>query len=243
MIQTLHPSIQGRARAFLSRAKQEGFNLRITHAYRSIAEQNALWEQGRKRPGQIVTNARGGQSFHNFGLAFDVVDTIKGYNINWDALGDIARSVGLEHGDRGMVDKPHFQWRDGLTLAQVQKGARPAIPAPAQPTNNDEEEDMKRHPFIHERYTGRYTHPVKNAKDREVWITLNEGKDRWIVSEEEMHETEFYFDREFFPMTKAELEKTWPNNKGVWSMGSALCKRPWLTFLEGEESRAPKDRK
>ncbi|HEY3885716.1 MAG TPA: M15 family metallopeptidase [Vicinamibacterales bacterium] len=50
----------------------------VQQGYRSIAEQNALFAQGRNAQGQIVnkaavvTDAAGGQSPHNFGLAIDV---------------------------------------------------------------------------------------------------------------------------------------------------------------------------
>lgn len=45
--------------------------IRIVQGLRTIDEQNALFAQGRTTPGKIVTNARGGRSFHNYGLAFD----------------------------------------------------------------------------------------------------------------------------------------------------------------------------
>ena len=47
--------------------------LRITHTYRSIQEQNELYAIGRTIKGNKVTNAKGGQSYHNYGLAFDIV--------------------------------------------------------------------------------------------------------------------------------------------------------------------------
>lgn len=45
--------------------------VRIVQGLRTIEEQNALYAQGRTKPGNIVTNARGGSSFHNYGLAID----------------------------------------------------------------------------------------------------------------------------------------------------------------------------
>jgi hypothetical protein len=126
-INQLHPSVKPKAHCFLDKAQASGFNLRITSGYRTFAEQDALYAQGRTTPGKIVTNAKGGQSFHNFGLAFDVVDANHGYNIDWGHLEGIGTSCGLEHGDRGFIDLPHFQYRGGLTLAQVQAGQRPAV--------------------------------------------------------------------------------------------------------------------
>ena len=46
----------------------KGVRLRFAYVYRSIDEQNALFNQRPK-----VTNAKGGQSIHNYGLAFDIV--------------------------------------------------------------------------------------------------------------------------------------------------------------------------
>ncbi len=50
----------------------EGIYVGIAQAYRTFAEQNALYAQGRTKPGAIVTNARGGQSNHNYGVAVDI---------------------------------------------------------------------------------------------------------------------------------------------------------------------------
>lgn len=135
-IEQLHPSIQRKARDFITGAIDHGFNLRITSGYRSIADQNTLYAQGRTTPGKVVTNAKGGESFHNFGLAFDVFDTNKGYNLDWNALASVAANYELEHGDRGYVDLPHFQFRGGLSLSQVQAGQRPIVDSSTSPANN-----------------------------------------------------------------------------------------------------------
>jgi peptidoglycan LD-endopeptidase CwlK len=123
----LYVTAQRVMRSFLSDALTEGFDLRITDAYRSIQEQNDKWAQGRTKPGNIVTYARGGESFHNFGLAIDIVDRGKGYNIDWEKLGRIGERNGLEWGGRWdkIIDKPHFQYTGGLSLVAVQNGARP----------------------------------------------------------------------------------------------------------------------
>jgi len=70
-IEKLHPVIREEVRELylqINTALPHGVRLRFTHTYRSIAEQNALFA---KRP--KVTNAKGGQSIHNYGLAFDIV--------------------------------------------------------------------------------------------------------------------------------------------------------------------------
>lgn len=46
---------------------------RFAYTLRTFAEQDALYAQGRTTEGKIVTNAKGGQSYHNYGLAVDIV--------------------------------------------------------------------------------------------------------------------------------------------------------------------------
>jgi peptidoglycan L-alanyl-D-glutamate endopeptidase CwlK len=123
----LDPTVKKRAETFLVKAKEAGFNLRITDGYRSFDRQNELYAQGRTKAGSIVTNAKGGDSLHNFGMAFDVVDKDKGYNIDWNKVGQIGRDAGLEWGGdwKSFQDRPHFQYTGGYSLKQVQKGSRP----------------------------------------------------------------------------------------------------------------------
>ena len=68
-IEDLHPKVQPLVRAFEAHAdevlKPQGIDLLITSTYRDHASQQALFDQGRTKPGKIVTNARPGQSFHN----------------------------------------------------------------------------------------------------------------------------------------------------------------------------------
>ena len=63
------------AERLLADAAAAGIPLTVTFTLRSMATQAALYAQGRTRPGPVVTNARAGHSFHNFGLALDVVPT------------------------------------------------------------------------------------------------------------------------------------------------------------------------
>ena len=46
---------------------------RFAYTLRTFAEQDALYAQGRTKGGLKVTNAKGGQSYHNYGLAIDIV--------------------------------------------------------------------------------------------------------------------------------------------------------------------------
>ena len=124
-IANLHPKVQPLARLFLEEAYAAGLDPRIQETFRSVDRQNQLYAQGRTAPGAIVTKARGGQSNHNYGVAFDVVPGALLAQKNWapqDArwaqLGSIGAKHGLEWGGNWkFVDKPHFQmqganWRN-----------------------------------------------------------------------------------------------------------------------------------
>ncbi len=116
--------IRGRVRAFLREAARNGIHLRITEAYRSFARQQALYNQGRTTPGGIVTNAKAGYSYHNFHLAFDVVDIQKGYNTaNWSLIGKLGKKHGFAWGGDwpNFTDRPHFQKTFGKTTAELRE--------------------------------------------------------------------------------------------------------------------------
>lgn len=120
----IHPKIAERAVAFLQRCPVP---VLITQGLRTFAEQNALYAQGRTTKGQKVTNARGGQSYHNYGLAIDFVpiDAVGKLDWNpkhpaWETVIKCAESVGFESGARWkkFVDIPHLQITGGLTIEQ-----------------------------------------------------------------------------------------------------------------------------
>jgi hypothetical protein len=80
-IATLHPKLRAKTFDFIKACEAVGIFLRVTSGFRSYEEQNEIYAKGRtvpnnagKLPGTVVSNARGGQSVHNFGLAFDVVE-------------------------------------------------------------------------------------------------------------------------------------------------------------------------
>ena len=129
-ILTLHPKVQGAATDFINDVEsKENIKLRITQALRSIKKQDALYAQGRTTKGPIVTNAKGSESYHNYGLAIDVVE-IKGnvavWNTNWDAVSKVGISHGFTWGGNWTTpDKPHFQMTFGLTIKQLQQGSKP----------------------------------------------------------------------------------------------------------------------
>lgn len=130
-IRTLLPQTQRAARGFLTRAKQlTGFDVKIISGTRTYAEQDLLYRKGRGSPGPIVTNAKGGQSNHNFAIAWDVGIFKDGHYLTGDTtseartyknLAELARGGDLEWGGdwTSFRDMPHYQLRLGLTLGQV----------------------------------------------------------------------------------------------------------------------------
>ena len=127
----LAPPVKQRAEAFIASAKAKGIDLLVTSTYRDSESQDALYAQGRTTPGNVVTRAKAGQSWHNWRCALDVVPIVNGKAIwddqaMWKQVGEIGKSCGLEWaGDwKTFKESPHFQYTGGLTLAQLQQGAK-----------------------------------------------------------------------------------------------------------------------
>lgn len=120
------PLVGRTAQELVSRMKAAGFPIRVTSTYRSSEEQAMLYAQGRTMPGNIVTNAKAGESFHNYGVAFDVVFREQGYEASdamWKNLGSVGKALGLEWGgDWKNPDRPHFSQKLGYTLKDFQTG-------------------------------------------------------------------------------------------------------------------------
>lgn len=139
VIAGLHPFVQAYARALYFKAREHDLVVNIIGGLRTYAEQDALYAQGRTRPGNVVTNARGGFSNHNFGIAFDVGlferNQYLGESPMYKAVGALGEELGLEWGGnwRTLVDQPHFQLRPGwaaeLTERQMLAGLRERLAA------------------------------------------------------------------------------------------------------------------
>jgi peptidoglycan L-alanyl-D-glutamate endopeptidase CwlK len=120
---------RSRAKAFVAECSKRGIDVLITSTYRDSAAQAALYAQGRTVPGPKVTNAKPGQSWHNWRCAFDFVPIVNG-KAQWNDIatfqrcGEIAESVGLEWAGRWRTFKElaHCQYTGGLTLADLQSG-------------------------------------------------------------------------------------------------------------------------
>lgn len=116
-LKNIKPEIKKKMEMAQRAWKAAGLNVIITQGYRTPAEQEALYAQGRTKPGKIVTNLRGtgkNPSKHCLGMAFDVcfLDGKKAsYNGDWKKLGELGIKCGLIWGGSwtGFVDKPHFE--------------------------------------------------------------------------------------------------------------------------------------
>lgn len=133
LISDLCPALQPLARRFLESCKTAGIDAFITETYRSAAEQNADYAQGRTTPGKIITNARGGESPHNctdpYGVpaarAFDFAIKDATGVLDWDPSDDAwhaAIKIGM---DLGLIsgynwcrikDAPHFELPNWSTI-------------------------------------------------------------------------------------------------------------------------------
>lgn len=123
----LLPLVQRRAEVVVAEMKRLGHEVSIVEGYRSADRQNELYNQGRTTPGAVVTNAKAGESLHNYGVAVDLVFKEEGYNASdtlWALLGEVGKKQGFDWGGdwEGFVDRPHLQLTQSYSLADFQKG-------------------------------------------------------------------------------------------------------------------------
>lgn len=139
----LNPKVKTAGINLITNCYKRGVMIIVVQGYRSIQAQSNLYAQGRTTPGPIVTNAKGGDSFHNYRVAIDfaILDKVTGKKIIWDTKIDQdkdkvadwtevlveARKLGFECGAdfKTFKDMPHLQMRFGLTLADYKAGKRP----------------------------------------------------------------------------------------------------------------------
>ena len=146
-IAKLHPTIREEVTKIIQEcdfALTGKAKVRITQGLRTFAEQEALYAQGRTKPGKIVTKAKAGQSVHNFGFAIDICLIIDNKIASWETAKDwdndqvadwyecvkIFAKHGYEWGGnwKTFKDLPHFDkkgfnnWRKLSKLKQDKNG-------------------------------------------------------------------------------------------------------------------------
>ncbi|MGG4266080.1 peptidoglycan-binding protein [Peribacillus simplex] len=145
----MNPVVKASALEMVERAYNEGIYVQISAGYRSLEEQASLYGQGRvysyngknysnlAKP--IVTNAKPGQSYHNFGLAIDFFivrddgkNAIWTVNSKWQRVAAIGKELGFIWGGdwTSFKDYPHLEMAGGLSYKQLQAGKTPPIIAP-----------------------------------------------------------------------------------------------------------------
>ncbi len=119
-LKNVHPMLARKIRqmADILAVDRPPVTLRVTQGLRTWGEQAQLYAQGRSATGRIVTNAEPGHSYHQFGLAVDVVplglDGQPDWNTThpiWQRIVSVGQNLGLTAGAqfRSFPDYPHFQ--------------------------------------------------------------------------------------------------------------------------------------
>lgn len=133
-INELHPRLQQKVSELQELCKKNGLTIGIGECLRTVAEQDALYAQGRTKPGNIVTNAKGNtySSQHQWGIAFDFYrnDGTGAYNESgnfFERAGNLAKSIGLGWGGdwKSIKDRPHLylpDWGSTATKLKQQYG-------------------------------------------------------------------------------------------------------------------------
>lgn len=130
-LQQLHPICRDKAIDAYNEAVKAtpvGVHPYVDQTMRTFAESDALYQQGRTKPGPIVTQAKAGQSWHNYGLALDFHLQINGKDVwdeknpNWMVVVNIFKAHGFTWGGdwKSFKDYPHLEYKGGNTLASLQ---------------------------------------------------------------------------------------------------------------------------
>ena len=137
----LHPIVEEKTNQLINKAEEIGIPIVISDGFRSVESQDVLYEKGRTIEGSIVTYARGGESYHNYGLAIDFVllndngsisyDLQRDLNGNgeadWFEVVSIGKDLGFSSGADWprFKDYPHLEYTFDLSIRELQEGWRP----------------------------------------------------------------------------------------------------------------------
>jgi peptidoglycan L-alanyl-D-glutamate endopeptidase CwlK len=139
----LNPVVASKMGELKSQSKRIGIHVLITSDFRSSEEQDALYRKGRSDDGSIVTQVKGEQSYHNYGLAIDFALRTPNGKVIWDMKYDgnrngksdwmevvsLAKRLGFSWGGdwASFPDYPHLQMDFGYSIRELQWGWRPPV--------------------------------------------------------------------------------------------------------------------
>ena len=135
-IEKLHPKVRNEVKQIYNKVLERNVTIRFTDTLRTFQEQEALYAKGRTKPGKIITNAKAGESYHNYGLAIDFCLLLNdGKEVSWDRNLDmdednqkdwnevvaVFKHYGWEWGGdwNNFKDYPHFQKTYGFSTSQL----------------------------------------------------------------------------------------------------------------------------
>jgi len=135
-IKMLHPKLRQEVEQIYRELVKQRIPVRITDTLRTFKEQEALYAIGRTKPGSIVTKAKPGQSYHNYGLALDfclltndgreatwnrAADLNLNQKADWDEVVALFKHYGWEWGGEwaSFKDYPHLQKTFGFSTAKL----------------------------------------------------------------------------------------------------------------------------
>jgi len=118
----LNKKVKSKMIAGLQAALQDGHPIAIFETFRYPERQSHLFEIGRSQPGRKVTNADAWESWHNYGLAFDVACKINN-RWSWDYDFTLFSKYFIDQGLHwlGEKDKPHYQANVPLTINELKR--------------------------------------------------------------------------------------------------------------------------
>jgi peptidoglycan L-alanyl-D-glutamate endopeptidase CwlK len=123
----LKPDFKQRVIRWYEECMEEGLKILVYCGYRSNEDQEKLYKQGRSTDGKIVTNAKAGQSFHNYGRAIDYVP-VKNGETSWDDTASYlkAQRIAKEFGLRPISwELPHLEDGNFKNWRELQVSEKP----------------------------------------------------------------------------------------------------------------------
>lgn len=228
-----HPRLQLLAAKLVEECSRQGLKIKIGETFRTVAEQDALYAQGRTTPGNIVTSVKGStySSYHQWGTAFDFFrndgqGAYKDTDGFFSKVGAIGVSLGLEWGGnwKSPVDKPHFQLPDcGSSTSGIKKLYK--NPEEFMKTWVMEEIQEKKSGWKKEDGSWRFYNGDTGLPVRNDWI---QDQDKW-----------YWFDGAGLMVTN-----TWYQYKGDWYyLGADGAMVKGLRAVDGEWYYLDKDGK